>query len=304
MPVNIPNDLPATRILTEENIFVMTEKRARQQDIRPLELLILNLMPTKLITETQLLRVLGNTPLQVNITLMRMDSHTSKNTPQEHLLTYYRTFDEVMDSNFDGLIITGAPVELMPFEQVDYWPELVRVLDWRRSHVFSAFFICWGAQAALYHYHGIPKHTLNEKRFGVYGHYVLKPNIQLLRGFDSTFNAPVSRHTETRLADVEAHCGLTALAASDEAGLYLLQSADERDIYVTGHPEYDPETLRDEYLRDRLRGLNIDVPHQYFAGDDPAGELLVSWRAHANLLYSNWLNYYVYQQTPYDLKQI
>lgn len=304
MPVNIPNDLPAGKILQSEDIFVMSDDRARHQDIRPLELLILNLMPTKLITEAQLLRLLGNTPLQVNITLMHMQSHTSKNTPPEHLLAFYRTFNEISHLNFDGMIITGAPIEHLPFEEVNYWPELVDVLEWRKEHVFSAFFICWGAQAALYHYHGVPKFPLEQKMFGIFPHRVLRPNVKLLRGFDETFNAPVSRHTENRLEDVEKVEALETLAVSDAAGLYLMKSRDDRDVFVTGHSEYDPDTLNNEFQRDRLRGQNIQVPYNYFKDDDPQQKPVVSWRAHANLLYSNWLNYYVYQETPYNISRI
>ena len=301
MPVNVPNDLPAIDILRQENIFVMTEDRAVHQDIRPLEVMILNIMPTKLITETQLLRVLGNTPLQVNVTLMHMENHLSKNTPAEHLLTFYRSFDEIKDKNFDGLIITGAPVEQMPFEEVDYWQDLIKVLDWRMSNVFSTLYICWSAQAALYYRYQIKKYPLEKKMFGVFPHWIVKKNTRLLRGFDDIFYAPVSRHTEVRVGDVNQHPGLETLCLSDEAGLFLAQSCDEREIFITGHAEYDPDTMQNEYLRDLYRDLPINLPINYFPEDNADNRPIVRWRAHANLLFSNWLNYYVYQETPYLL---
>lgn len=304
MPVKIPETLPARRILESENIFVMGETRAQHQDIRPLQVAILNLMPTKISTETQLLRLLGNSPLQVEITLLHMDSHESKNTPQEHLLNHYQTFEEVRDRKFDGLVVTGAPVEQMPFEQVDYWPELQAVFDWSDTNVFSTFHICWGAQAALYHRYGVPKYQLPHKMFGVFPHRIVSPNEMLLRGFDDEFLAPHSRHTEIRAADVERVPELKLLAVSDEAGVYIAASRDRRHIYITGHSEYDPLTLKAEYDRDVSRGLAINVPQNYYPDDDPSQPPQVRWRGHAHLLYANWLNYYVYQDTPYNLDEI
>lgn len=304
MPVKIPDTLPAKAVLENENIFVMGEERAVHQDIRPLRVAILNLMPTKVATETQLLRLLGNSPLQVEITLMHMDSHESKNTPQEHLLNHYHTFEEVEKSKFDGLVITGAPVEHLPFEEVDYWRELRAVMDWSDTHVFSTFHICWAAQAALYHRYGIRKFELPEKRFGVFAHRVLNKHEKLVRGFDDEFLAPHSRHTEVRCEDIEREPDLKLLAVSDEAGVYLAASHNNRDIYVTGHSEYEELTLKGEYDRDVGRSLPIAIPKNYFPGDDPDKPPLVRWRGHANLLYSNWLNYYVYQATPYDIRRI
>lgn len=304
MPVKIPDSLPAMGILESENIFVMGENRAVHQDIRPLRIAILNLMPTKIVTETQLLRLLGNSPLQVEIELLHMESHASRNTPSEHLLEHYATFAEVRHRNFDGLIITGAPVETLPFEEVDYWEELKDVMDWARTHVYSTFYICWGAQAGLYHYYGIPKYPLAEKMFGVFPHRVNVRYERLVRGFDDEFFAPHSRHTEVRREDILAHPELVLLSESDASGVYIVLSADRRHIFVTGHSEYDPLTLKSEYVRDVDKGLPIAVPRGYFPGDDPDREPLVRWRGHANLLYANWLNYYVYQQTPYDLDQI
>jgi homoserine O-succinyltransferase len=304
MPVKIPDTLPAMGILESENIFVMGENRALRQDIRPLRLAILNLMPTKILTETQLLRLLGNTPLQVEIELLHMESHDSRNTPQEHLLEHYRTFAEVREEFFDGLVITGAPVEEMPFEAVDYWDELKELLDWARAHVYSTFHICWGAQAGLYHYYGIPKHPLPEKMFGIFAHGLNVPHERLARGFDDVFYAPHSRHTEVRREDILAVPELLLLSESPEAGVYIILSTDRRHIFVTGHSEYDPLTLRSEYVRDLQKGLPIALPRNYFPQDDPARPPLVRWRGHASLLFSNWLNYYVYQQTPYDLTRL
>lgn len=304
MPIKIPDQLPAKQILKDENIFVMDEQRALHQDIRPLQIAILNLMPTKVVTETQLLRLLGNTPLQVEATLLRMNSHKSKNTSEEHLLAFYQTLDEVRDRRFDGLIITGAPVEQMPFEEVDYWPELQEIMDWSFDNVFSLFHICWGAQAALYHQFGVPKHPLPHKQFGVFPHRVVEQNIKLLRGFDDVFYVPHSRHTETSRADVEQVSGLKILAESDEAGVYILATQDGRQIFVTGHSEYDPLTLKKEYDRDVAANLPIQIPVNYFPGDDPTQPPVVRWRGHAHLLFSNWINYYVYQETPYDLGQL
>lgn len=304
MPVKIPDTLPAMGILESENIFVMGENRALRQDIRPLRLAILNLMPTKIVTETQLLRLLGNSPLQVEIQLLHMESHTSRNTPQEHLLEHYRTFAEVKDQRFDGLVVTGAPVEELPFEAVDYWDELVELLDWARDNVYSTFHICWGAQAGLHHWFGVPKHPLPQKMFGVFGHHLCLPHERLARGFDDVFHAPHSRHTEVRREDVLAVPELILLSESPEAGVYIVLSADRRHVFVTGHAEYDPLTLRSEYMRDLARNLPIAPPRNYFPGDDPAREPVVRWRGHANLLFSNWLNYYVYQQTPFDLARL
>ena len=306
MPIKIANDLPATDILNNENIFVMTETRAITQEIRPLEILILNLMPTKIDTETQLMRMLGNTPLQINISLMRTKSYESKNTPKSHLDSFYNTFDAYKNRKFDGLIITGAPVEHMPFEEVDYWDELCEIMEWSKSNVTSTFHICWGAQAALYYHYGIPKYDLKEKMFGIYEHYVVpeKKRKILLRGFDDKFYAPHSRHTEVRAEDIEKVPELEILAVSDEAGVYIVTAKSERQFFVTGHSEYDNITLANEYFRDKERGLDIKVPKNYFKNDDPTTEPENTWRAHANLLYSNWLNYFVYQTTPYNISEI
>lgn len=304
MPVNIPRALPARATLASENVFVMTEGRAGHQDIRPLRIAIVNLMPMKIDTETQLLRLLGNTPLQVEITFLHMGSHESRNTPPEHLAAFYATFDQVRDRKFDGLVITGAPVELLPFEEVDYWEELCELMDWSDTHVFSTLHVCWGAQAALYHHYGVPKYTLEQKMFGVFGHRVLEPRSEVLRGFDEVFPAPHSRHTEVRAADVAEVPRLRLLADSEEAGVYLAATLDNRQLFVTGHPEYERYTLRAEYERDVSRRLPITVPRNYFPGDDPSAEPAVTWRSHAYLLYANWLNYCVYQRTPFDLGAI
>ncbi len=301
MPIKIPNQLPAKDILSGENIFVMDEDRALHQDIRPLKIAILNLMPTKIATETQLLRLLGNTSLQVDITLLRTNSHQSKNTPEEHLLNFYLTFDQVRDEKFDALIITGAPVEHLPFEEVDYWPELQEIMDWGLENVFSLFYICWGAQAALYHHFDVQKYPLPAKQFGVFPHRVLEKNVKLLRGFDDVFYAPHSRHTEVRREDIEKVSDLKVLVDSEEAGVYIAGTRDGRQIFVTGHSEYDPLTLKKEYDRDVAAGLPISIPVNYYPGDNPAREPLVRWRGHANLLFANWINYYVYQETPYDI---
>lgn len=304
MPVRIPSTLPARAILEAENVFVMSEERAEHQDIRPLELAILNLMPTKIATETQLLRLLGNTALQVNITLLHTATHKSRNTDPEHLLNHYETFEAVRNEKFDGLIITGAPVEQLEFEEVDYWKELTRIMDWAETNVESTFYICWGAQAGLYHRYGIPKYPLPRKMFGVFAHRTLVPHERLLRGFDDVFYAPHSRHTEVRRADIEKVTDLQLLAESDEAGVYLVASRDGRHIFVTGHSEYDPLTLKSEYDRDVKRGLPIHVPVNYYPDDDPSRMPVVRWRGHAHLLFANWLNYYVYQVTPYDRREI
>lgn len=304
MPIQIPNDLPAAGTLQQENIFVMPENRAVTQDIRPLEIVLLNLMPTKITTETQLSRLLGNTPLQVHLELMHTTTHESKNVSQEHLLTFYKSFDELKDRKFDGMVITGAPVEQMEFEDVDYWPELCRIMEWSKTNVHSTFHICWGAQAGLYYHYGIKKHPLPEKLFGVYEHKADYKRSILLRGFDDTFWVPHSRHTSINREDVEAIPGLRVVASSEKAGVYAVMSKQGRQIFVTGHSEYDPETLRNEYLRDKNLGLDIHVPENYFPGNDDTREPYVRWRGHANLLFSNWLNYFVYQTTPYDIMSI
>lgn len=304
MPIKIPNELPAYRTLTEENIFVMTETRALTQDIRPLQIAIVNLMPTKIDTETQLLRLLGNTSLQVETELIKMQSHVSRNTSAEHLTAFYKTFPEIRNRNFDGMIITGAPVEHLPFEEVEYWDELCEIMDWSIEHVHSTFHICWGAQAALYHHFGIPKYPLKEKLFGVFPHYAERKNYILLRGFDDVFMVPHSRHTTVHREDLEACGKLKILASSAEAGVYAAATENGRQIFIMGHSEYDPLTLEKEYLRDKNAGLPIDVPRNYYPDDDDTKEPVVSWRSHANLLYANWLNYNVYQTTPYDLGEI
>jgi homoserine O-succinyltransferase len=304
MPVRLPDELPAARELEEENIFVMTRERARHQDIRELRIAVLNLMPTKMVTETQLLRLLGNTPLQTDIRFIRMSTHDSRNTPTEHLDAFYEPLDEVVHERFDGLVITGAPVETLDFEEVDYWPELVRLLDWSATHVWSTLHICWGAQAGLYHHYGIRKRPLPAKMFGLFHHRALDLRESLLRGFDEVFLAPHSRHTEVAAQDIEAVAGLKLLAVSEEAGAYLAASRDGRRVFVTGHPEYDRLTLKAEYDRDLAKGLPIAVPANYFPGDDPGRAPLMTWRSHAHLLYANWLNYCVYQETPYDLSAL
>ncbi|MBM3137304.1 MAG: homoserine O-succinyltransferase [Chloroflexi bacterium] len=304
MPIKIPNKLPARQVLSAENIFVMDENRAIHQDIRPLRILILNLMPTKIATETQLLRLLGNTPLQIEVEFLRIRTHESKNTPEEHLIAFYKTFDQIQANNYDALIVTGAPVEHLPFEQVDYWDELKTILDWGLTHVYALFLICWGAQAALYHYYGIPKYPLAAKQFGIFEHHVTSKNVMLLRGYDDAFYAPHSRHTEIRRSDVEKFSHLQVLAESDEAGVYIVASLDGRQVFVTGHSEYDLLTLQKEYERDLEAGLPIEIPVNYFLNDDPTQLPLDRWRAHAHLLFANWINYYVYQSTPYDLSQV
>ena len=304
MPICIPDSLPAAHTLESENIFVMTQERATHQDIRPLKIGILNLMPTKIVTETQLLRLLSNSPLQIDIELIQTASHISKNTAAEHLFKFYRTFDDIKDELFDGFIITGAPVEQMEFEEVDYWPELCTFLEWTKSHVYSSLHICWGAQAALYYHYGIQKHPLPKKMFGVFEHDTLEPTHPLVRGFDEVFYAPHSRHTTIKKEDVLACPKLQLLASSDEAGAYLIASRSGRQFFATGHSEYDRDTLATEYFRDVNKGLPIEVPKYYFKNDDPAEKILYRWRGHANLLFSNWLNYFVYQTTPYDLNQL
>ncbi len=304
MPIKIPNDLPAVQTLADENIFVMTETRAITQDIRPLKILLLNLMPKKIETETQFSRLLGNSPLQVELELIHTKSHKSKNVAEEHLLSFYKTFDEVRGNNYDGLIITGAPVEHMPFEEVEYWDELVEIMEWSKSHVHSTLHICWGAQAGLYYHYGINKQPLDEKLFGVFPHTVDYKRSILFRGFDDTFMVPQSRHTTVLREDIEAVPELEILASSERAGVYAVKSEVSRQIFITGHSEYDPDTLKGEYLRDLSQGKPIKIPENYFPNDDATQPPLVSWRAHANLLFSNWLNYFVYQTTPYDINAV
>lgn len=304
MPIQIPNDLPAFETLQKENIFVMQEKRAATQDIRPLEIVLLNLMPTKVATETQLSRLLGNTPLQVNLELMHTTTHVSKNTSQEHLLAFYKSFDELKHRKFDGMVITGAPVENMDFEDVDYWPELCRIMEWSKTNVHSTIHICWGAQAGMYYHYGVPKYPLQEKLFGVFPHKADYKRAILLRGFDDEFWVPHSRHTTVHREDIEKVPELKILASSEEAGVYAVMTKNGRQIFVTGHSEYDPDTLQNEYLRDKSQGKDIKLPKNYYPNDDETKEPLVRWRSHGNLLYSNWLNYVVYQTTPYDIMTI
>jgi len=304
MPIKIPDNLPAAKVLNDENIFVMFEDRAYHQDIRPLNIAILNLMPTKITTETQILRLLGNSPLQVDTVLLHPKNHNSKNTPGEHLITFYKYFEDIKNQKFDGMIITGAPVEHLEFREVDYWDELEEIMDWSVHNVFSTFYMCWGAQAGLYHHHGIPKYPLKEKMFGVFSHSVNRKNVRLFRGFDDVFYAPHSRHTEIRRSDIEKVPDLQILSESEEAGVYIVASKDERRIFVTGHSEYDALTLKSEYDRDTAKGFEIKVPKNYYPDNNPNLRPIVKWRGHANLLFSNWLNYYVYQETPYDLNEI
>ncbi|MDR1733356.1 MAG: homoserine O-succinyltransferase [Oscillospiraceae bacterium] len=304
MPIRINPALPARSILESENIFVMGSDRADHQDIRPLEVLILNIMPTKLETETQLLRLLSNSPLQVNVHLMHMASHESKNTDKQHLLDFYRTFEELHEQRFDGMIITGAPVETLPFEEVDYWHELCQIFCWSRRHVYSTLHICWGAQAGLYFHYGVPKYPIPQKMSGVFEHRILQPSHPLLRGMDDRFPAPHSRHTEIRRADIEAVPGLQLLTLSDVAGVHIVSDTANRNVYVTGHSEYDRGTLAKEYFRDINKGMDVPVPANYFPDDDPARTPIMRWRGAATLLFSNWLNYSVYQKTYYDLSML
>ena len=304
MPIRIPNDLPAADVLQQENIFVMNQNRAGSQDIRPLEIVLLNLMPTKVVTETQLSRLLGNTPLQVNLSLMHTTSHQSKNTPQDHLLSFYKDFGDLKHRKFDGMVITGAPVEQLPFEEVDYWQELCQIMEWSKTNVHSTLHICWGAQAGLYYHYGIPKYDLDKKLFGVFPHHADYKRSILLRGFDDTFYAPHSRHTTVLREDIEKCPELRILASSREAGVYAVMTKHGKQIFVMGHGEYDPDTLDREYRRDKALGLPISVPAHYYPDDDDTREPLVTWRGHANLLFSNWLNYFVYQTTPSDIMSI
>ena len=304
MPIRIPNDLPAAQVMQQENIFVMKHQRATTQHIRPLEIVVLNLMPTKIVTETQLTRLLGNTPLQVNLELMHTSTHRSKNVSEEHLLTFYKTFEELKDRKFDGMVITGAPVELLDFEDVDYWDELCRIMEWSKTHVHSTLHICWGAQAGMYYHYGIKKYPLDKKMFGVFPHHADYKRSILLRGFDDTFYVPHSRHTTVLREDIEAVQGLKILASSEEAGVYAVMNKNGHHIFITGHSEYDARTLEAEYLRDKNLGKQIAVPENYYPDDDDTKDPIVRWRGHANLLFSNWLNYFVYQTTPYDIDTV
>ena len=304
MPIKIPNRLPATQTLAEENIFVMTDERAGKQDIRPLQILLLNLMPTKIDTETQLSRLLGNTPLQVELTLMHTSSHKSKNTSEDHLLAFYTTFDQVKERYFDGLVITGAPVEMMEFEEVSYWEELCEIMEWSTTHVHSTFHICWGAQAGLYYHFGVQKKALDKKMFGVFPHVADYKRSMLFRGFDDVFMVPHSRHTTIDREDLEGIPGLKILASSPEAGVFALSTKKGRQIFITGHPEYDAETLGREYWRDVNAGKPSEIPKNYYPDNDPSKAPVSTWRSSANLLYCNWLNYFVYQTTPFDLNKI
>lgn len=301
MPIKIADSLPARAVLESENIFVMTEHRAITQDIRPLRIALLNLMPLKITTETQILRCLSNTPLQIEIDLVQTESYQSTHTPEDHLLTFYKTFSQIKNNRYDGFIITGAPIEQMEFEQVDYWQELTEIMEWTKTHVHSTLHICWGAQAGLYYHYNIPKYPLAEKMSGIFAHRVLEPTECLLRGFNDIFYAPHSRHTEVRASDISKHPELRLLSVSDEAGVYIAESCGGRQIFVLGHSEYDRDTLKQEYFRDLQRGLVPEIPRHYFPNDDPTQEPKVTWRSHGQLLYTNWLNYYVYQTTPYDL---
>ena len=304
MPIKIPDTLPATKQLRNENIFVMSEKKAMHQDIRPLKIAIVNLMPTKITTETQLLRLLSNSPLQVEIDFITMESHKSKNTSENHLKEFYKKFSDIKDSKYDGMIITGAPVENLDFCEVDYWDELQEIMEWTKTHVTSTFHICWAAQAGLYYHYGVPKYSLPQKCSGVYKHKVKRSTAKIVRGFDSEFYAPHSRYTEVRAEDIKKIKDLEILAESDEAGVYIVFSKGGRRIFVTGHSEYDANTLGDEYKRDLEKGINPNIPANYFQDDNPKKQPIVTWRSHANLLFSNWLNYFVYQITPYDIDRI
>ncbi|QOY34811.1 homoserine O-acetyltransferase MetA [Anaerobacillus isosaccharinicus] len=301
MPIKIPDALPAKEILLQENIFVMDESRAFSQDIRPLKIVILNLMPVKEVTETQLLRLLGNTPLQIEVGFIHPDTHQSKNTSEQHLTSFYQKFADIRDQKFDGMIITGAPIEQLPFEDVNYWNELKQIMDWSVTNVTSTLHICWGAQAGLYHHYGVPKYILEEKVFGVFPHVIFNRNVNLLRGFDDEYVVPQSRHTEVRREDIEKIAEIEILSESEESGVNIIASKDGKQIFITGHFEYDATTLQSEYQRDVDKGLSICCPMHYFLNNDPNSAPRLRWRAHANLLFSNWLNYYVYQETPYDL---
>lgn len=302
MPIVIPGSLPAFETLSEENIFIINEERSIHQDIRPLEIVIVNLMPTKIETETQLLRLLGNSPLQVNITLLKTNSYVSKNTSEDHLSSFYNVFDDIKDKRFDGMIITGAPIETLQFEDVDYWNELEKIMEFSKTNVTSTFHICWGAQAGLYYHYGINKYPLKKKMFGIYKHTLNNPKNKLFRGFDEVYNAPHSRYTEIKKEDIDKVDDLEILSESEEAGVYVVASKNVKQIFVTGHSEYDKNTLKKEYTRDKEKGLEIGVPINYFKNDDPNLEPIVTWKSHAHLIFSNWLNYCVYQETPFELK--
>lgn len=304
MPLNLPDGLPAIDLLREENIFVIDQTRAEHQDIRPLKIVILNLMPLKIATETDLLRLLSNTPLQIEIDFLQIEGHTPKNTSKDHLKSFYQTFDQIKKKKFDGMIITGAPVEHLPFEEVDYWDEIREIFDWAHQHVTSTMFICWASQAGLYHHYGIPKYPLGKKMFGVFDHTVTDKKLPLFRGFDDVYRAPHSRHTELKAKDFASVPGVKILSVSDQAGVYMAIAENGKQIFVTGHPEYSLRTLDREYKRDSEKGLPIEVPKNYYPHDNPESRPILSWRSHANLLFTNWLNYYVYQETPYDIQDI
>jgi len=304
VPLTLPDRLPAINLLKEENIFVMDTSRAAAQDIRPLRIVVLNLMPIKITTETDLVRVLSNTPLQLDLTFMKIKSHTSKNTPIEHMRAFYKDFEVLRHQKFDGMIITGAPVEHLDFEEVTYWAEMTDIFDWARTHVTSTLYICWAAQAGLYYHYGVPKYPLPAKMFGIFPQKPLMPQLPIFRGFDDIFQMPHSRHTEIRREDIEAVEGLTIIAESEESGVSIVMAREGREFFITGHAEYSPLTLDTEYRRDLAKGLPIAMPRHYYRNDDPDQGPLVSWRAHANLLFTNWLNYYVYQETPYDIEAI
>ena len=304
MPLRLPDRLPAIELLKHENIFVMDSSRAHAQDIRPLRIVILNLMPLKITTETDLIRLLSNTPLQIDISFMKLRSHTSKNTPIEHMMMFYRDFADMRREKFDGMIITGAPVETMDYEQVTYWDEIVDIFDWARTHVTSTLFICWAAQAGLYHYYGVPKYPLQKKMFGIFPQQKLEAQLPIFRGFDDVFMMPHSRHTEVRRADIEKHPELTLIAESPDSGVSIVMARAGREFFITGHLEYAPNTLDNEYRRDLGVRDDVDKPRTYYLNDDPSNPPCVTWRAHANLFYNNWVNYYVYQETPYDINKI
>ena len=304
MPLNLPNKLPAIELLKKENIFVIDLSRATQQDIRPLRIAILNLMPLKITTETDLIRLLSNSPLQIEVTFMKLKSHTSKNTPVEHMMAFYTDFEEMRSQKYDGMIVTGAPVEQLDFKEVNYWDELTDIFDWARTHVTSTLYICWAAQAGLYHFYGIPKYPLEKKMFGIFEHHKSKPLHPIFRGFDDVFFVPHSRHTELHKEDILNCPELTLLSESEEAGVYMVEARNGREFFITGHSEYSPMTLDTEYKRDLSKGLPIEMPRNYYKNDNPEEGVVVRWRAHANLLYANWINYYVYQETPYDINLI
>ena len=303
MPLRLPDKLPAIELLKHENIFVMDESRAHSQEIRPLRIVVLNLMPLKITTETDLVRLLSNTPLQIEVYFMKLKSHTPKNTPIEHMMMFYKDFAELSKQKFDGMIVTGAPIETMQYEDVEYWPEIQQIFDWARTHVTSTLYICWGAQAGLYHFYGVPKHPLSKKMFGIFRQKSLDPSLPIFRGFDDVFNMPQSRHTEVRREDIEKIPQLKVMAVSEEAGVYAVCSEDSRQFFITGHSEYDADTLALEYRRDLDKGLDPKIPAHYFPDDDPSKQPVLRWRAHSTLIYTNWLNYFVYQTTPFDISE-